>query len=61
MIAYFKLVMNTQQPQYLQSLQCHINTGFRGLDKLLIAYPRRQTHDVRALFARGATVQFLGN
>ena len=61
MIAYFKLVMNTQQPQYLQSLQCHINTGFRGLDELSIAYPRRQTHDVRALFAGGATVQFLGN
>ena len=53
-IAYFKLVINTQKSQYLQSLQYHINIEFLGPDESVMAYPRAQTHDVRGLFGEGA-------
>ena len=60
-MAYFQLVIDTQQASYLQSLQCHINTGFRAVDESVIAYPRRHTHAQRVFFAGGAMTQFLGN
>ena len=55
-MAYFKLVINTQKPQYLQSLQCHINIEFLGPDELVIVYPRAQIHDIRGLFDKGARI-----
>ena len=61
MVACSKLIMNTQKPEYLQSLQYHINIGFRDRDESVMAYPRGQTHDVRGLFGGGARIQFLGN
>ena len=60
-MAYFKLVINTQKPQYLQSLQCHINIEFLGPDESVMVYPRAQTHDVRGLFGEGARIQYLDN
>jgi hypothetical protein len=60
-IAYFKLIINTQKPQYLQSLQCHINIGVQDRDESAMAYPRGHTYDVRGLFAGGASTQCLSN
>ena len=60
-IVYFKLVINIQKPQYLQSLQYYINIEFLGPDELVIVYPRAQTHNVRGLFGEGARTQCLGN
>ena len=60
-IAYFKLVINIQKPQYLQSLQYHINIEFLGPDELVMVYPRAQTYDICSLFGEGARTQCLGN
>jgi hypothetical protein len=58
MVACFKLDVNTQKPEDLQSLQCHINIGFRDRDESVMGYPRGQTHDARGLFGGGARIQF---
>ena len=60
-MAYFKLVINIQKPQYLQSLQYHIKIGFRDRDESVMAYPRDYTHNIRGLFAGEASTQYLGN